>query len=104
MKQIGKYAPLAKEYAKSHAVGGTSYARSVASFIEGFNQAVQFLEPDYNLVVCPKCNTANVACHEISYPKSNLPILQYPLSMDAVFVCHQCEHTFNRRLKLSAQL
>ena len=101
MKKQPKYHAVAKEYAKTHSVGDNPW--SAPSFVEGFNQAIQFLDPDHNLVICPKCNTSHVACHEISYPASNLPMLQYPLSVDSVFVCQQCEHKFNKRLKLSAE-
>lgn len=100
-REIAKYNPVAKNLSKKHSVGDGIW--SAESFIEGFNQAVQFLEPNPDLVQCPNCNTTCVAMETIGYPKEALPILQYPSSIDAHFICHKCEHKFHKLLKLSAQ-
>jgi hypothetical protein len=100
-REIAKYNPVAKNLSKKHSVGDGIW--SAESFIEGFNQAVQFLEPNPDLVQCPKCNTTCVAMETIGYPQEALPILQYPSSIDAHFICHKCEHKFHKLLKLSAQ-
>jgi len=100
-REIAKYNALAKDFSKKHSVGSATWSQE--SFIEGFNQAVQFLEPNPDLVLCPKCNTTCVAMDSIGYPKEALPILQYPSSIDAHFICHKCEHKFYKLLRLSAQ-
>lgn len=100
-RELSKYTPLVKNLSKNHSVGDGIW--SAESFIEGFNQAVQFLEPNPDLVLCPKCNTSSVAMVSITNPKDSLPILQYPSSLDAQFSCHKCEHKFDKQLRLSAQ-
>jgi len=100
-REMSKYSPLVKNLSKNHSVGDGIW--SADSFIEGFNQAVQFLEPNPDLVQCPKCNTTSVALISIDYTKDALPILQYPSTLDAQFRCHKCESEFGKQLRLSAQ-
>lgn len=101
MKKLGihKYKAVAKDFADSHSVGDA--VRSADSFMEGFNQAVQWMQPDEDLVLCPFCNSEAVQANNIWTADADLPCTQYPTSVMAGFKCLICKSEFIKKLKLS---
>jgi hypothetical protein len=95
--EIEKYGQVAKEFAKSHSVGDEVW--SSASYIEGFNQAVQWLDPDNELVLCPHCNTAHVRLLEIGQP-DDMPKIQYPTGISTSFKCMKCGKEWIKKMRL----
>lgn len=97
-REISKYGEVSKNLSKNHSVGDAVWSEE--SFVEGFNQAVQMLEPDSDMVQCPKCNTTSVVMNNF-VRKDALQVLQYPAYVDANFLCYKCRHEFVKQLKLS---
>jgi transcription elongation factor Elf1 len=100
-RDLVNYGSVIKNLSKSHSVGDGVWSEE--SFIEGFKQAVQFLEPNADLVLCPRCNTSSVMLTSVKFPKDSLPVLQYPSHIDTMFECHKCEHEFSKQLRMSAE-
>jgi hypothetical protein len=101
-QELSKYGSVAKKLAKNHSVGDCVW--SDESFIEGFNQAVQMLEPDPSLVVCPKCNTSAVVMSSFSSVSDYLlPNMQYPMTVAGKFICLKCRKEFAKQLNLSPE-
>ena len=97
-REISKYGEVSKNLSKNHSVGDAVWSQE--SFVEGFNQAVQMLEPNSDLVLCPSCNTSSVAMNSF-VKKESMQALQYPSFVDANFFCYRCGIEFVKQLKLS---